>query len=159
VSDTTALAPNSSITLYADGGPRGGNYWTASVGAHTVTATVDDINRFPESIEDNNALSVPFSVFTTGYAINSGGGAGGSFGADSNFAGSANTFSVTNSIDTSGVVGAAPAAVYQTERWGDVAYVLNNLTPGSNYTVRLHFAEISPSVSGVGDRRFNVSLN
>jgi hypothetical protein len=31
--------------------------------------------------------------------------------------------------------------------------------PGSNYTVRLHFAEISPSVNQPGERRFNVSLN
>ena len=38
---------------------------------------------------------VPVAVFTTGYAINSGGGAVGSFMADANFAGSANTFSVT----------------------------------------------------------------
>ena len=155
---SSALAPNASVILTADGGPTG-NYWTATTGAHTATATVDDINRFPESIEDNNATTVPVTVFTTGYAINSGGGAVGSFAADSNFAGSANIFSVTNTIDVTGFANAAPIAVYQTERWGEFAYALNNLTPGSNYIVRLHLAEISPSVSNVGDRRFNVSVN
>ncbi len=156
---TAALAPNASVTLAADGGPSGVNYWSASAGAHTVTATVDDINRFPESNENNNATTVPFNVFAAGYAINSGGGAAGSFGADSNYAGSTNTLSVTNLIDSTGVTNPAPMAVYQNERWGDFAYALNNLVPGSNYTVRLHFAEISSSVNQPGERRFNVSLN
>jgi len=156
---SSALAPNESVTLTADGGPGGVNYWTATTGVHFVTATVDDINRFPESIEDNNSAVANFTVLTTRYAFNSGGGAVGSFAVDSKYAGSANTYSVTNSIDLAGLTNAAPAAVYQTERWGDFAYVLDGLSPGSNYTVRLHFAEISPSVSNVGDRRFNVSLN
>jgi hypothetical protein len=120
---------------------------------------VDDINRFPESIEDNNSLLVPVLVYLTGYTINSGGPAVGSFVADANYAGSANTFSVTNTILTSGVSLAAPMAVYQTARWGEFAYLLNNLAPGSNYTVHLHFAEIFPSVNNAGERRFNVSVN
>ncbi len=52
---------------------------------------------------DNISQSVPVNVYATGYALNSGGPAVGSFSADGNFAGSANTFSVTNSIDVSGV--------------------------------------------------------
>jgi hypothetical protein len=156
---STALAPNESITLAADGGPGVVNYWTATLGPHTVTATVDDINRFPESIEDNNSTSAAFTVLTARYALNSGGGAVGAFSADAKYAGSANTFSVTNAIDLAGLTNAAPVGVYQSERWGDFAYVLDNFSPGSNYTVRLHFAEISPSVSNIGDRRFNISLN
>lgn len=62
VSDSSALAPNASVILTADGGPSGVNYWTATPGTHTVVATVDDINRFPESIEDNNATSISFTV-------------------------------------------------------------------------------------------------
>ncbi len=62
VSDSSALAPNASVLLTADGGPSGVNYWTATRGTHTVVATVDDINRFTESIEDNNATSVSFTV-------------------------------------------------------------------------------------------------
>lgn len=155
---SSALPPNSSVVLTADGGPSG-NYWTATTGPHTVTATVDDINRFPESIEDNNATTVAFTVPPSRYAFNSGGPAIGSFAADGNVAGSANTFSVTNSIDIAGVANAAPAALYQTERWGEFAYVLPLLSPGSNYLIRLHFAEISPSVSNAGDRRFNIYVN
>ncbi|PWU13802.1 MAG: hypothetical protein C5B50_18600 [Verrucomicrobia bacterium] len=156
--DTASLAPGASITLAADGGPSG-NYWTATPGPHNLIATVNDVNRFAESITDNNSMTVPILVSVAGYAINCGGAAAGSFAADSNYAGSANTFSITNTIDTTGTSSPAPMAVYQTERWGEVAYVLNNLVPGSNYTVRLHFAEISPSVTHTGDRQFNVSLN
>src|SRR5205823_6750917 len=55
---SSPLAPNASVLLTADGGPSGVNYWSATAGAHTIIATVDDINRFPESIEDNNATNV-----------------------------------------------------------------------------------------------------
>ena len=153
------LAGNASVTLTADGGPTGVNVWTATPGAHTVTAVVDDVGLIAESIEDNNSTAVPLTVFASGYRFNSGGGAVGAYAADANFAGSANTYSVTNVIDTTGAANPAPAAIYQTERWGEFAYVLGNLTPGSNYTVRLHFGEISPTVASAGDRRFNVSLN
>src|SRR5205823_6641508 len=66
---------------------------------------------------------------------------------------------VTNAIDTSGVSGGAPPAVYQSERVGDVAYLLNNLVPGGTYIARLHFAEISPSVNNPGERLFDVLIN
>jgi hypothetical protein len=59
---SSALAPSASVLLTADGGPSGVNYWPATAGPHTVVATVDDINRFPESIEDNNATNVSFFV-------------------------------------------------------------------------------------------------
>ncbi|HTL17780.1 MAG TPA: CARDB domain-containing protein [Patescibacteria group bacterium] len=59
---STSLAPGASITLVADGGPAGASTWTASAGPHTLTATADDINRFPESNEGNNSLSVPLSI-------------------------------------------------------------------------------------------------
>jgi hypothetical protein len=59
---SSPLAPNASVLLIADGGPSGFNYWTATAGLHAVVATVDDINRFPESIEDNNATNVSFFV-------------------------------------------------------------------------------------------------
>jgi hypothetical protein len=156
---SSSLAPNASVILTADGGPNGFNYWSATAGPHILIATADDINRFPESLENNNSLAVPVNVFASGYAFNSGGGTAGGFLSDANWAGSANTFVVTNSINTTGAVNPAPVAVYQSERWGAFSYVLNNLVAGSNYLVRLHFAEISPSVNGPGDRRFNVLVN
>jgi hypothetical protein len=55
------------------------------------------------------------------------------------------------------VTNAAPAAVYQTERYGTSTYTLPNLTAGSQYTVRLHFAELYQTATG--KRVFNVAIN
>ncbi len=159
-SSTLALAPNASVLLTANGGPNGYNYWIATTpGIHAVIANVDDVNRIPESNENNNIMTAPLMVFVSRYAINSGGGGVGPFTADSNYSGSTNSFSVTNAIDLSGVVNPAPVAVYQSERVGQFMYVLNNLVPGSNYTVRLHLAEISPAINAPGERQFSVSIN
>lgn len=158
-SHTSALAKDAAVTLTADGGPAGINYWTATPGAHVITAVVDDINRFPEGDEGNNGATTNLGIYVNGYALNSGGTNSGSFAADGYFAGSTSTFSVTNQIETNGVTGAAPQAVYQTERWNDFAYTLPYLIPNKAYTVRLHFAEISPSVTAAGHRRFHVAIN
>jgi hypothetical protein len=62
--------------------------------------------------------------------------------------------STAEAIDTS-APNAAPAAVYQTERWGRCTYTL--LVPrGQSYTIRLHFAETKLEA---GQRKFNVVLN
>jgi hypothetical protein len=90
-------------------------------------------------------------------SINAGGAAVGSFAADEDFSGGL-TYSTTDTIDTTGVPNAAPAAVYQTERYGVFTYTVpGGLTPGASYTVRLHFAEIY--WGAVGQREFNVSIN
>ena len=65
--------------------------------------------------------------------------------------------SVANTITTSGITNPAPMAVYQSERYGDSSYTFPNLTPGSQYTVRLHFAELYWSAAG--QRTFNVVIN
>jgi hypothetical protein len=59
--NTTSLAPGASVTLTANGGANGST-WSAVLGAHTVTATVDDVNRIPESNESNNTLSSSVTV-------------------------------------------------------------------------------------------------
>ncbi len=69
----SALAPGAAVTLSADGGPSGLNYWTATSGNHTITANVDDINRFAEADEGNNISSTNLLIYASGYAINSGG--------------------------------------------------------------------------------------
>jgi hypothetical protein len=48
--------------LTANGGPTGASTWKASPGMHTLMATADDINRFPESNEGNNAMTVNLSI-------------------------------------------------------------------------------------------------
>lgn len=155
---SSALAAGSSVTLTADGGPVA-NYWTATVGPHTITANVDDINRFAEGNEANNLLDSNIVIYVPGYALNAGGTVVGAFGADNFWSGSTNIFSVATAIDTNGVLFAAPPAVYQTERWSNCSYTLPNLMPVRDYLVRLHFAEISPSVTATNDRRFHVAIN
>lgn len=62
VTNGAALAPGASITLLASGGPQGSATWSAIAGAHTVTAYVNDANRFPESDVGNNILQLSFSI-------------------------------------------------------------------------------------------------
>jgi hypothetical protein len=155
---TGPLAPGASVNLTANGGSSV-PYWVATAGSHEVTAIADDINRFLEGNEDNNVLSVPFSTSVSNYAFNCGGPALGSFAADAPYTSSLSTNAVTNSISIAGVSNAAPQAVYQTERWRSFICLLPQLAPSKLYKARLHFAEISPFVSAVGDRQFNVTLN
>jgi cysteine-rich repeat protein len=86
------------------------------------------------------------------------GGAGAStFSADANVSGGGTVTHWTGAIDTAGVISPAPAAVYQSERYGTFTYTVPGLTAGTHYFVRLHFAENYRSAAG--QRRFNVSLN
>jgi fibronectin type 3 domain-containing protein len=93
-------------------------------------------------------------------AIDAGGGAVGSFAADTDFVGTSLTYSTTAAIDTSGVFQAPPQSVYQSMRYANppgFGYSIVGLTPGAAYTVRLHFVE--PTLFGAGQRVFNVTLN
>ncbi len=58
---TAALAPGASVTLTANGGPAGAT-WSASSGAHTVQAYVDDVGLIAEANESNNTLSASLTV-------------------------------------------------------------------------------------------------
>src|SRR5579872_2074583 len=101
---------------------------------------------------------------TAVYQVNSGGSAVSPFVADKDFSGGL-TASTTTTVSTSGVANAAPAKVYQTERWGgdsnqnpaSFSYTFPSLTAGASYTVRLHFAEIYWTKAG--QRKFNVAIN
>ena len=90
-------------------------------------------------------------------AIDAGGGAAGSFVADTGFTGGI-AVSRAVTIDTSNPL-AAPAAVYQSGRTaaGQFSYTIPGLTPGSSYTVRLHFCELYSA--GAGKRIFSVAIN
>jgi hypothetical protein len=96
--------------------------------------------------------------------IDAGGSGYGSFVADEDYvnppapASPSITTETTGIIDTSGVTDPAPQSVYQTYRYGtSFTYSIPNLTPGTSYTVRLHFAETYWSEPG--KRIFNVILN
>jgi PKD repeat protein len=89
-------------------------------------------------------------------SINSGGAATGSFLADQGFSGGS-TYSTSARITTTRVGNVAPAAAYQSERYGTFTYTIGNLTARGAFTVRLHFAEIY--FTAAGQRAFNVSIN
>lgn len=99
----------------------------------------------------------PRPVPTSGLvAIDAGGKGAGNYAADGRFSGGL-TYATTASIDTSAIASPAPQAVYQTERYGNFTYTVDQLDPGSSYKVRLDFAEIFYDAP---DRRlFDVSIN
>ena len=91
------------------------------------------------------------------YQIDSGSSSGVSpFSADE-FASGGTMRTVTSTITTTGVTNAAPAAVYQSERFGTSTYTIPSLTASASYMVRLHFAELFWTATG--KRVFNVLIN
>lgn len=96
--------------------------------------------------------------------INASGSAAAPFAADEDYSGGSWT-GYSDTINTN-AANSAPAAVYQSERYGTFSYTIANLVPGSPHMVRLHFAEQWYGISGrggtstgVGSRFFNVSIN
>ncbi len=88
--------------------------------------------------------------------INSGGSAVSPFISDTDVSGGSSS-STTHLITTTGVTNPAPVGVYRTQRSGNFTYTLPNLSPGANYTLRLHFAELT--YKAAGKRLFGVSVN
>jgi uncharacterized repeat protein (TIGR02543 family) len=122
---------------------------TTAGGPYVVTATSGGISG-------TAGVSVS-STPTVVYRINCGSTSAASpFTADQ-YASGGTQRTVTNTITISGVTNPAPAAVYQSERYGNSTYTLPNLTAGSQYTVRLHFAELYQTATG--KRVFNVAIN
>jgi FtsP/CotA-like multicopper oxidase with cupredoxin domain len=88
----------------------------------------------------------------TARQINCGGGAVGTWVADTGFL-NGSPYSTLSAIANAGGV---PQAVYQTERWGDpLNYSIAGVSNGT-YTVNLHFAEIF--VVEAGERVFSVDI-
>jgi len=152
----------------------GGPYATIQSGI-TITSAVDNqvtngttyyyvvsgVNGAGEGPDSNQASVTPSATLVPVYQVNAGGAAVSPYQPDAFFNGG-HTASTASSIDTSAVTNPAPAAVYQTWRESSkkaptFSYTFPGLTPGASYTVRLHFAE--NSVSRIGARRFNVSIN
>lgn len=147
----SVIASNVTATAYVDSAiSMGVTYYYA------ITAMAPDGTPFGMS----SVVSATPSITIPLYAVNCGGSAVGSFAADGCFV-TGIAYSRTSTINTNGVPYAAPMAVYQTERYSDsssnVTYVFTNLMAGTNYWVRLHFAEIYFSASG--QRVFNVLIN
>ncbi len=89
-------------------------------------------------------------------AINAGGSAVDGWLADEDFIGG--TASSTGSqVATADIANPAPEAVYQSNRYGPMTYMIPNLSVGGTYIVNLHFAETYWTAPG--QRLFNVSIN
>ncbi|MGI4790087.1 MAG: carbohydrate-binding protein, partial [Janthinobacterium lividum] len=134
-------------------------FTTIKSGSVTLTAGPHVIQLFEEA--DNGYDLNWFSVKSVGpsYQINASGSAVSPFVADEFFTSAGTGMSSTGStITTAGVANAAPAAVYQTARYGgDVIYTVPNLPVGASYHVRLHFAETYWTAAG--QREFNIIIN
>ena len=141
----TAIASGLTGTTFADTGlATGATYYYQVAATNTVGVTA-------------HSAEVSAQTLHAVLQIDAGGGAVGSFVADSGF-NTGNEFSSGATIDVTGVNAPAPQGVYQTVRWApSFYYSLVNLTPGASYVVRLHFAELS--FTGPGQRTFNVALN
>jgi len=138
-----------------------GTIWTDTAVTHGVTYYYV-VSASNGSTEGANSAEVAVTSKTS-LAINAGGAASGTFAADAWYS-TGNAYSSGNAVNTSGVTNAAPAAVYQSERWGNLIYTVPGLTAGTPYVVRLHFAEIfygaaGGAAGGVGSRVFNVLVN
>jgi fibronectin type 3 domain-containing protein len=99
------------------------------------------------------------SINAGGPAESNASGGDNGFVADEDYGTAGTTYAVTNTITIPAnlVPIAAPAAVYQSARQGAVTYTIPGLTAGTNYTVRLHFAELY--FPAAGDREFDVAIN
>lgn len=132
---------------------------STAVAGTTYTFDVSSVGTGGES-----SLTAPVSVTmppvvvtgNTTLSINSGGPTVGNFVNDTDFNGG-QAFAVANAISVAGVLNAAPATVYQTERFGAASYVIPGLVPSSSCTVRLHFAELFWTAAG--QRLFSVVIN
>lgn len=128
--------------------------------ANTFNVSWNGTQSFTATVPAGGIVTFKWSgtpvALSGGYAMNAGGGSAGAFAADG-YASGGQTYATTASIDSSGVTNPAPQAVYQTERYGSVTYILPGLQVGASYTVRLHFAERYWTSSG--KRIFNVAIN
>ena len=122
---------------------------SAAGGPFTVTAS-------SAGIQGTASVTVS-STPTTVYQINTGSSSAASPYTADQYGTGGTMRKVTNTITISGITNPAPMAVYQAERYGNSTYTLPNLTAGSQYTVRLHFAELYWTATG--KRKFNVVIN
>ena len=157
ISDST---PDASIYYTVNGTPP---TTSSSVYSSAITVSATETLKAIATASDyvnSNVGSAAYNISNGGGSdildINSGGADADSYIADEYYSGG-KTFSTTATINTANVIEPAPEAVYQSQRYGNFTYTLPGLTPGTIYTVRLHFAEIY--WTSAGKREENVLIN
>lgn len=120
------------------------------LGTTTITVTTEDGSKTATS---------SLKVGTVVIANNCGGPTIGNFIADTPQSASMWTSTVTTPIDVTGVTNPAPVDAYKTQRNAGqpLIYQYDNLIPNALYVVRLHFAEISTTITA-GKRKFHVTV-
>jgi beta-galactosidase len=152
-SATNLIVSGSTGTTYSN---------TGLIAGTTYFYAVEAVNSTGSSSASSQASATTYSACTGScaslLAISSGGTgiSGTSWLADEDYSGGG-TYTTGNTVSTTGVVNAAPEAIYQSERSGAMSYTIPGLTAGSSYTVALHFAEIYWTQAG--QRIFNVAIN
>jgi hypothetical protein len=139
---------------------------TGLTASTTYYFVVEALDSYGTSAASAQAQATTQAAGTTDYAsincggpaVSNSGGGDNPFVADKDYTGGS-TYSVTHAITIPASISttAAPAAVYQTARQGVTTYTIPGLTSGTQYTVRLHFAELY--FSAAASREFNVAIN
>jgi len=150
----SALATQPNVVWSASGG---GSIDSRGLFTAGNTSGAFSILASSGSLTGSASVTVSNAPGTPVYRINCGGGAVGGFSADQFMSGGTTWTESNANVSTSGVTNAAPATLYNSERYGNHSYTFPNLSPGGSYTVRLHFAETKYSTAGA--RKFNVSIN
>ena len=166
---TASLAPGKSQQFTATGTDQFGGamgvtpIWTVSGGGTMTssgffTAAIAG-GPYAAKAADGSIIgtaSVTVTSAAPALQINAGGKAAAPFAADRDFTGGT-AYATAATISTAGVTNPAPAAVYQTQRYGNFTYTLPGLVPGAPYTLRLHLSEIYWPAAG--RRLFSVQVN
>lgn len=133
--------------------------------APTESTEVDVKTEPPLGVGDWVMISSPKEApADRSIRINCGGGATGSWLADQ-FYSAGDAITTTNSINVASVTGPAPTAVYQSARevvgvntQGVLTYTLDGWAPGVSTFVRLHLAEIDPTMDGTFQRKMRIRV-
>ena len=158
---TTLIANGVTGTTYSNTGLTASTtyyYVVKAVDADGTSVASTQVSAITNTQTMSSNISL-ISIDTGGSAESNSAGGDNSFVADEGYSTGGTTFAVTNAITIPAALSitAAPSAVYQSARQGAVIYSIPGLAAGTNYFVRLHFAELY--FSAAGDRAFNVAIN
>lgn len=141
----TPIASNVTSSTYAD---------TSVTGGATYYYEISATNSIGSS---GKSAEISATAESAAVQIDAGGAVAGTFAADEYF-NTGSEATTTSTVVTANVINPAPEAVYQSVRWASsFTYTIPGLTAGANYTVRLHFNEMT--FTGAGQRVFNVAIN
>jgi hypothetical protein len=153
---TTLLASLNSGTTYTNTGLAASTLYYYAVKAVDADGASAAATAQTTTLPASGAEVV--AIAAGGPAENNSGGGDYSFVTDEDFSGGGDNSVTTATINlTQPGADAAPMAVYQHGRAGTFTYTIPSLTPGTSYTVLLHFAETY--FTAKGDRVFNVAIN